>query len=151
VQLDYPRTRVCDVLDAPRSTIYAREGAARRAETGVVIAFPKRGPRTELPDDELLVLIRRVIQETPFSGEGHRKVTARITWWWARWLIETRCLPCRLGDQVGEVAKQLDTMPHDYCVVSNDHGIVLGACAGRTSRGRQKCELSASWSRVPPQ
>jgi len=76
VQLDYPRTRVCDVLDAPRSTIYAREGAARRAETGVVIAFPKRGPRTELPDDELLVLIRRVIQETPFSGErspqGHR-------------------------------------------------------------------------------
>lgn len=60
-------------------------------------------------------------------------------------------LTCRLGDQVGEVAKQLDTMPHDYCVVSNDHDIVLGACAGRTSRGRQKCELSASWSRVPPQ
>ncbi|CAN5163519.1 IS3 family transposase [soil metagenome] len=78
MQLNYARKRVCDVLDAPRSTIYAREGAARADETGVVIAFPKRGPRTELSDDELLVLIRRVIQETPFSGEGHRKITARL-------------------------------------------------------------------------
>ncbi len=48
MQLDFPRKRVCDVLDAPRSTIYAREGAAVRDETGVVIAFPKRGSRTEL-------------------------------------------------------------------------------------------------------
>ena len=78
MQLDYPRKRVCDVLGAPRSTIYARQGAAVRDETGVVIAFPKRGPRTELSDDELLVLIRRVIKESPFSGEGHRKVTARL-------------------------------------------------------------------------
>ena len=77
MQLDYPRKRVCDVLGAPRSTIYARQGAAVRDETGVVIAFPKRGPRTELSDDELLVLIRRVIKESPFSGEGHRKVTVR--------------------------------------------------------------------------
>jgi putative transposase len=78
VELDFPRKRVCDVLAAPRSTIYAREGAARRAESGVVIAFPKRGPRTELSDDELLVLIRRVITDSPFPGEGHRKVTARL-------------------------------------------------------------------------
>ena len=49
-----------------------------RDETGVVIAFPKRGPTTELSDDLLLVLIRRVIKESPFSGEGHRKVTSRL-------------------------------------------------------------------------
>jgi len=42
----------------PRSTIYAREGAALRHETGAVIAFPKRGPRTEMSDDELSALIR---------------------------------------------------------------------------------------------
>ncbi len=78
MELDYPLKRACDVLGAPRSTIYAREGAALRHETGAVIAFPKRGPKTKLSDDELLGLIRRVIQESPFSGEGHRKVTARL-------------------------------------------------------------------------
>lgn len=64
---------MCDVLAAPRSSIYAREGAALRDEVGVVIAFPKRGPKTELSDDELLVLTRGVIKDSPFAGEGHRK------------------------------------------------------------------------------
>ena len=34
-------------------------------------------------------------------------------------------LACRLGDQVGDVAHQLDTVRHDYCVVLNDQDIVL--------------------------
>jgi putative transposase len=78
VELEVARKRVCVVLDAPRSTIYAREAAVVRNDSGVVIAFPKRGPRTQLSDDELLVLIREVINESPFAGEGHRKVTARL-------------------------------------------------------------------------
>ncbi|MGH2382358.1 MAG: IS3 family transposase, partial [Candidatus Limnocylindria bacterium] len=45
---------------------------------GVVIAFPKRGPRTEISDERLLELIREVIDESPFSGEGHRKITAYL-------------------------------------------------------------------------
>ena len=78
MQLDVARKRVCDVLDAPRSTIYAREAAAVHDGHGVVIAFPKRGPRTKLSDDDLTELIRQVINDSPFSGEGHRKVTARL-------------------------------------------------------------------------
>lgn len=78
MELEVGRKRVCDVLDAPRSTIYAREAAAVRDNLGVVIAFPKRGPKTELSDDELTELIRRVINDGPFAGEGHRKVTARL-------------------------------------------------------------------------
>jgi CBS domain-containing protein len=35
-------------------------------------------------------------------------------------------LVCRVGDTVGDVARALDTVPHDYCVVLNDHDIVLG-------------------------
>ena len=35
-------------------------------------------------------------------------------------------LACRLGDRLGDVAPQLETMPHEYCVVLNDHDIVLG-------------------------
>jgi hypothetical protein len=61
---------VCRIVDAPRSSVYAR----RRADIGV---GGKRGPRTELSDEELLVKIREAITRSPFSGEGHRKVTAR--------------------------------------------------------------------------
>lgn len=62
---------VCRILRAPRSTIYARAG--RTPSHG-----SKRGPRTALLDDELLVKIREAITGSPFSGEGHRKVTARL-------------------------------------------------------------------------
>ena len=78
MELDVARKRVCDILDAPRSTIYARDAAALRDPSGVVIAFPTRGPRTEISDEALLQLIREVIDESPFSGEGHRKITAYL-------------------------------------------------------------------------
>ena len=62
---------VCRILAAPRSTVYAR----RRPSGGNSL---KRGPRTAMSDDELLVKIRAAIKHSPFSGEGHRKVTARL-------------------------------------------------------------------------
>jgi hypothetical protein len=40
VETGVARKRVCDVLDAPPSTIYARETAAIRNEDGVVMASP---------------------------------------------------------------------------------------------------------------
>ncbi len=46
-----PLATVCRMLGAPRSTIYAR-GADRGMPA-------KRGPRTDMADDELLELIRR--------------------------------------------------------------------------------------------
>jgi transposase InsO family protein len=62
---------VCKIVGAPRSSVYAR----RRADVGV---GGKRGPRTELSDTELLEKIRTSITDSPFSGEGHRKVCARL-------------------------------------------------------------------------
>ena len=38
----------------------------------------KRGPKTALDDDALLVLIRADLAASPFIGEGHRKVHARL-------------------------------------------------------------------------
>lgn len=35
-------------------------------------------------------------------------------------------LSCRLGDSVAEAAAALDNVAHDYCVVVNEHDIVLG-------------------------
>lgn len=41
-------------------------------------AVPKRGPKPPLTDEALLVLIRADLAASPFVGEGHRKVWARL-------------------------------------------------------------------------
>ena len=38
----------------------------------------KRGPKTALSDEELVQEIRTVLKASPFLGEGHRKVKARL-------------------------------------------------------------------------
>ena len=57
----------------PRSTFYQR----RRHE---VSPRPpaRRGPKTRYTDDQLTGEIRRTIHESPFHGEGHRKIWARL-------------------------------------------------------------------------
>ena len=67
----FPLARVCAVLDAPRSTIYHRR---RRGD-----AVGRRpGPMTAISDDELVAMIRQVLADSPFAGEGYRKVRARL-------------------------------------------------------------------------
>lgn len=70
-----PITRVCRLLAAPRSTIYARRVGVRPDAS---LDRAKRGPRTPLSDETLTGRIRAVIRATPFVGEGHRKVAARL-------------------------------------------------------------------------
>lgn len=64
---------VLEELEVSRSTFYAAR--ARRREPGVP---GKRGPRTPWGDAELLERIRRVLAESPFVGEGHRKAWAQL-------------------------------------------------------------------------
>lgn len=72
----YGLKRVCRVLDFPRSTIYAQQ--AREAAV-VVPLFPmRRGPKPKMPDTDLLAAIRADLAASPFVGEGHRKVWARL-------------------------------------------------------------------------
>ncbi|RZF23429.1 IS3 family transposase [Paraburkholderia sp. UYCP14C] len=68
--------RVCQVLQFPRSTIYAVR--ARAAANVVPIIAGRRGPKPKMPDVELLKAIRDDLAASPFSGEGHRKVWARL-------------------------------------------------------------------------
>ena len=44
-------------------------------------------------------------------------------------------LACRIGDRLGEVARKLDTVRHDYCVVLNDRDIVLGRMRKQNLQG----------------
>ena len=70
----YGVERVCAAWDWPRSTLYARR--ARQAAPAVILR--KRGPQPKLSDDALLELIRADLAGSPFAGEGHRKVWARL-------------------------------------------------------------------------
>jgi transposase InsO family protein len=68
--------RICQVLEFPRSTIYA---VRARASTNVTPMVPRRrGPKPKMLDADLLQAIRDDLAASPFSGEGHRKVWARL-------------------------------------------------------------------------
>lgn len=72
----YGLERICRVLEFPRSTIYAQQA---RESGKVVPLFPlRRGPKPTVPDADLLAAIRADLAASPFTGEGHRKVWARL-------------------------------------------------------------------------
>jgi len=73
----YGTRRVCAAWDLPRSSFYATLGGDRLP--AVRLAAPaKRGPKPTLTDEALLALIRADLAASPFQGEGHRKVWARL-------------------------------------------------------------------------
>jgi putative transposase len=69
----YPLTMISQVWRVARSSVYAAT-----SPLGVGPAVSKRGPKTAVSDAALLVAIRGILQETPFHGEGYRKVRARL-------------------------------------------------------------------------
>lgn len=72
----YGLERVCRVLGYPRSTLYAQQA---RESAKVVPLFPgRRGPKPKVSDADLLAAIRADLDASPFTGEGHRKVWARL-------------------------------------------------------------------------
>lgn len=68
----YGVARVVRVWELPRSTFYAQRDRRAQPATG------RRGRTPTLDDAALLVQIRAVIAESPFHGEGHRKIWARL-------------------------------------------------------------------------
>jgi putative transposase len=70
----YGVQRVCTTCHFPRSTLYAQEQQVVAGER----PHAKRGPKPARSDEQLLDLIRTDLKESPFSGEGHRKIWARL-------------------------------------------------------------------------
>jgi transposase InsO family protein len=68
----YGIARVLRVWELPRSTFYAQRDRRAQPATG------RRGRTPTLDDAALLAQIRAVIAESPFHGEGHRKIWARL-------------------------------------------------------------------------
>ena len=73
----YGVARVCRVWDAPRSSFYAA-----RQQKPDIAAPPtparRRGPKPVVADEALLAAIRADLARSPWIGEGHRKVWARL-------------------------------------------------------------------------
>lgn len=67
----YGIQRTCRIWDVARSTVYAgnRKGLPSAG---------KRGPKPCLSDEDILAAIKHDLDRTPFTGEGHRKVHARL-------------------------------------------------------------------------
>jgi putative transposase len=119
VETSVPLARVCRLLAAPRSTIYARRGRAPAPGGGTPARGP-RGPRPQVSDEALSAMIRDVLRETPFAGEGHRKVTARLRRDRAVYVGRKRVL--RLMRQAGLLAPQRargrrTPRPHDGTII----------------------------------
>ena len=64
---------ICRTLGVPRSSLYSARLPLPSVGPG------KRGPRTQTSDEALLSSIKEVLDASPFSGEGYRKVRARLS------------------------------------------------------------------------
>jgi putative transposase len=70
-RLRYGVEMVCTVWKFPRSTFYHAEKLQQKGKE-------RRGRQSSVSDDELLNAIRKDIDDSPFQGEGHRKIHARL-------------------------------------------------------------------------
>jgi len=72
----YGLERVCWVWSFPRSSFYSkRHGTDQTIQPHDA---KKRGPKTKISDGRLLGAIKTDLKDSPFQGEGHRKVWARL-------------------------------------------------------------------------
>ena len=122
----YGITRVIRVWGLRRSTFYAQ--CVRRAQP----ATGRRGRTPTLDDAALLVQIRAVIVESPFHGEGHRKIWARL-----RTLKQVRTSMRRVLRVMREAAllaparqpEPLVERPHDGTIVTDRPNVMWGTDA----------------------
>jgi putative transposase len=68
----YGLALICRIWRIPRATFYRHQGPPRTEPPR------RRGPVGPMPDAALLAAIRAVITGSPFHGEGHRKIWARL-------------------------------------------------------------------------
>jgi putative transposase len=72
----YGVARVCQVWEVPRSSFYAARQTG--ADSSGLESPARRGPQPAVSDADLLAAIRADLARSPWTGEGHRKVWARL-------------------------------------------------------------------------
>ena len=74
----YGVERVCAIWAQPRSSFYAGRRNHSTGSAEPATPAQKRGPKSVWSDPALLSKIRADLARSPFQGEGHRKVWARL-------------------------------------------------------------------------
>jgi putative transposase len=77
-QKPYGLVRLCRVWEINRSSFYAQREREKAIPTDHTSSAQKRGPLGPCSDKELVSQIRHILETSPFHGEGHRKVWARL-------------------------------------------------------------------------
>ncbi|HYI84902.1 MAG TPA: hypothetical protein VEX11_17055 [Acetobacteraceae bacterium] len=72
----YGVQRVCLAWGVPRSSFYAARRPQPQPQPDSAEPPPpaRRGPKPAIPDEALLAAIRKDLDLSPWTGEGHRKV-----------------------------------------------------------------------------
>jgi putative transposase len=125
----YGVARVTRVWELPRSTFYA---ARSRAASAVVVQ--KRGPKMACTDVELTEQIRAVIQASPFFGEGHRKIWARLRYAGVRTSKHRVLRLMRSAELLAPARRPAmhNSNPHEGTIISEEPNQVWGTDATAT-------------------
>lgn len=122
----YGIARVVRVWDLPRSTVYARRARRAQPTTG------RRGRTPTLDDVGLLAAIRTGIAESPFHGEGHRKIWARLRTLKGVRTSMRRVLRVMREAELLAPARQPDPVverPHEGTIVTDRPNVMWGTDA----------------------
>jgi len=121
----YGLARVCDIWGVSRATVYRQRAPGNAANA--VRAPRRRGPEGVCGDTELLGHIEAVIEASPFSGEGYRKIWARLR---HRGVRTAPRRARRIMKENGLLAPQRqvqrDAHPHDGTIVTDKVDEVWG-------------------------
>lgn len=125
----YGRARVLAAWRLSRSTFYARQKRALHP-----VPAQRRGPKTAHADAALLELIRQAIAGSPFHGEGHRKIWARLRVQGVR-TSKPRVLRLMRANQLLAPQRQLPVAPakaHEGIIVTEKPNQMWGTDATAT-------------------
>ena len=125
----YGIARVTRVWQVPRSTVYAQR--TRRARPTPVA---KRGPKPPQSDAALTAAVRAVIAASPFHGEGHRKIWARLRVQGLRTSKRRTLVVMRAADLLGpaRLPTPVAARPHDGTIVTASPNVMWGTDATAT-------------------
>jgi len=74
----FPIDLLCRLAKVPRSSFYEYRRQMRQARQERKRARKRPGPKMQVDDAELLMLVRKVLAESPFATEGVKKVHALL-------------------------------------------------------------------------
>ena len=127
----YGLERVCRLWEQSRSAFYARRARLQRSASADSPC--RRGPTPALSDAQLLAAIRNDLARSPFQGEGHRKVHARLRILDGVRVSRTQVL--RVMRAQGLLSphrgRQGEPKPHDGTIVTSAPDVMWGTDGAR--------------------